>query len=68
MISTAALHGTARKYLCAAKLLRTRRSYDAGAYLCGSAGEIALKVQMCRTLNWTMGSSETRSGAGLRSV
>ena len=37
MISTADLHSTAREYLRAAKLLRTRRSYDVAAYLCGYA-------------------------------
>ena len=35
MITVADLHGTAREYLRAAKLLRTRRSYDAAVYLCG---------------------------------
>ncbi len=61
MISIAALHGTAREYLRAAKLLRTRRSYDAAVYLCGYAVEIALKARICRTLYWTTGFPETNA-------
>ncbi len=61
MISTAALRNTAREYLRAAKLLRTRRSYDASVYLCGYAVEIALKACICRTLNWTTGFPETNA-------
>ena len=59
MISTADLHRTARDYLRAARLLRTRKSYDAAVYLCGYAVEIALKARICRTLNWTTGFPET---------
>ena len=59
MIAIADLHGTAREYLRAAKLLRTRRSYDAAVYLCGYAVEIALKARICRTLKWTTGFPET---------
>ncbi len=59
MISIADLHSTAREYLRAAKLLRTRRSYDAAVYLCGYAVEIALKARICRTLKWTGGFPET---------
>ena len=59
MITLADLHGTAREYLRAAKLLRTRRSYDAAVYLCGYAVEIALKARICRTLKWTAGFPET---------
>ena len=55
MIAIADLHGTAREYLRAAKLLRTRRSYGIAVYLCGYAVEIALKARICRTLNWTRG-------------
>ena len=59
MIAIADLHGTAREYLRAAKLLRTRNSYDAAVYLCGYAVEIALKARICRTLHWTAGFPET---------
>jgi len=59
MISIADLQGMAREYLRAAKLLRTRRSYDAAVYLCGYAGEIALKARICRTLHWTTDFPET---------
>ena len=55
MISIADLHGMAREYLRAAKLLRTRHSYDVAVYLCGYAVEIALKARICRTLNWAAG-------------
>ncbi len=61
MILTADLHSTAREYLRAAKLLRTRKSYDAATYLCGYAVEIALKSRICRTLKWTAGFPETNS-------
>ena len=61
MISTADLRSTAREYLRAAKLLRTRRSYDASVYLCGYAVEIALKARICRTLKWTTGFPETNA-------
>ncbi len=70
MISIADLHGTAREYLRATKLLRTRRSYDASVYLCGYAVEIALKARICRTLKWTTGfpdtSAEFRSKGNLK--
>ena len=59
MITESDLHKTAREYLRAAKLLRTRRSYDSESYLCGYAVEIALKARICRTLNWTTGFPET---------
>ncbi len=59
MIATADLHRTAREYLRAAKLLRTRKSYDAAVYLCGYAVEIALKARICKTLNWIDGFPET---------
>ncbi len=61
MIPITDLHGTAREYLRAAKLLRTRRSYDAAVYLCGYAVEIALKARICRTLRWTSGFPQTAS-------
>ena len=61
MITVVTLRGTAREYLRAAKLLRTRRSYDASVYLCGYAVEIALKARICRTLNWTTGFPETNA-------
>jgi len=70
MILVADLHGTAREYLRAAKLLRARRSYDAAVYLCGYAVEIALKARICRTLGWMTGFPETnaefRSKANLK--
>ena len=59
MISTADLRSTAREYLRAAKLLRTRRSYDASVYLCGYAVELALKARICLTLKWTDGFPQT---------
>lgn len=61
MITIVDLHGTAREYLRAAKLLRTRRSYDAAVYLCGYAVEIALKARICRALKWTTGFPETNA-------
>ncbi len=61
MITESDLHKTAREYLRAAKLLRTRRSYDSESYLCGYAVEIALKARICRTLNWTTGFPETKA-------
>jgi HEPN domain-containing protein len=61
MIAISALNGTAREYLRAAKLLRTRRSYDASVYLCGYAIEIALKARICRMLKWTTGFPETNA-------
>ncbi len=70
MIAISALNGTAREYLRAVKLLHTRRSYDASAYLCGYAVEIALKARICRTPNWTTGfpesSAEFRAKSGLK--
>ncbi len=59
-ITVTDLHGTAREYLRAAKLLRTRRSYDVAVYLCGYAVEIALKARICQALHWTTGFPETR--------
>ena len=61
MITPADLHRTAREYLRAAKLLRTRSSYDAAVYLCGYAVEIALKARICKTLKWTDGFPESAS-------
>ena len=61
MIAISALSGTAREYLRAAKLLRTRHSYDASVYLCGYAVEIALKTRICRMLKWAAGFPETNS-------
>ena len=61
MIAASDLHRTAREYLRAAKLLRTRRSYDVAVYLCGYAVEIALKARICRTLKWTNGFPETNA-------
>ena len=58
MIAITHLRGTAREYLRAAKMLRTRRSYDVAVYLCGYAVEIALKARICRTLHWTTGFPE----------
>ncbi len=60
MIAINDLHKTAREYLRAAKLLRTRQSHDVAVYLCGYAVEIALKARICRTLHWTNGFPETR--------
>ncbi len=61
MLAISDLHATAREYLRAAKLLRTKRSYDAAVYLCGYAVEIALKARICRTLNWSTGFPQTNS-------
>lgn len=61
MIAISDLDGTAREHLRAAKLLRTRRSYDASVYLCGYAVEIALKARICRMLKWTTGFPETNA-------
>ena len=59
MIAVSDLHSTAREYLRAAKLLRTRRSYGVSVYLCGYAVEIALKARICRTLKWATGFPES---------
>ncbi len=67
MISNTHLRSTAREYLRAAKLLRTRRSYNVAFYLCGYALEIALKAQICRTLNWRTGFPETSAEFKLKS-
>ena len=67
MISTADLRSTAREYLRAAKLLRTRRSYDASVYLCGYAVEIALKARICHTVNWAIGFPETAAEFRMKS-
>ena len=61
MLAIIDLRSTAREYLRAAKLLRTRSSYDAAVYLCGYAVEIALKARICQTLNWITGFPETQS-------
>ena len=61
MILTADLHSTAREYLRAAKLLRTRRSYGASVYLCGYAVEIAMKARICKALKWTTGFPDTNA-------
>ncbi len=61
MIAVIALRSTARGYLRAAKLLRTRRSYDASVYLCGYAVEIALKARICKVLKWATGFPETNA-------
>ena len=66
MIAISDLDSTAREYLRAAKLLRTRRSYDASVYLCGYAVEIALKARICRYLKWTTGFPETGKEFGLK--
>ena len=67
MIAISDLNGTAREYLRAAKLLRTRRSYDVAAYLCGYAVEIALKARICQTLNWTTKFPEANAEFKLKS-
>ncbi len=59
MITPADLHRTAREYLRAARLLRTRSSYDAAVYPCGYAVEIALKARICKTLKWADGFPES---------
>jgi len=59
MIAINDLTSTAREYLRAAKLLRTRRSYDVATYLCGYSVEIALKARICRALKWTSGFPDT---------
>ena len=66
MITVTALRSTAREYLRAAKLLRTRRSYDASVYLCGYAVEIALKARICKALKWTSGFPETAKEFSLK--
>lgn len=52
MLTRAELRKTAREYLAAAVILRSRRKYDVAVYLCGYAVEIALKDRTCRTLRW----------------
>lgn len=66
MITIISLRRTAREYLRAAKLLRTRRSYDASVYLCGYAVEIALKARICQTLKWTDGFPQTAKEFALK--
>jgi HEPN domain-containing protein len=58
MIAITDLHGMAREYQRAAKLLRTQKSSNVAVYLCGYAVEIALKARICRTLKWTTGFPE----------
>lgn len=54
MISPAELRASSRAYLRAARVLNRAgsNSADAAAYLCGYAIEIALKVRICRALDW----------------
>jgi len=59
MIANTDLRGMAHEYLHAAKLPRTRRSYDVAVYLCGYAVKIALKARICRALNWSTGFPES---------
>ena len=54
MIALADMEEKARSYLRASRLLSSapNTEYDAAVYLCGYAVEIALKVHLCRTLDW----------------
>lgn len=53
MISVAELDNIARARIEDAKALLTAGRFDGSTYLCGYAVEVALKAQICRTLNWT---------------
>ena len=54
MITIAEMEEQAHSYLSASRILSqaAHAKYDAAAYLCGYAVEIALKVRICRTLGW----------------
>ena len=54
MIAIADLEQAARAYLRASRILSRQghAEYDAAAYLCGYAVEIALKARVCRKLGW----------------
>ncbi len=52
MISVAELDRIAQARLEDAKALLQAGRYDGATYLCGYAVEVALKAQICRTLNW----------------
>lgn len=52
MIGQPELTGIARARIADAEALSRSNRYDGAVYLCGYAVEIALKVRVCRTLEW----------------
>jgi hypothetical protein len=52
VIKREALERIAQQRLADAKALLKARRYRGGVYLCGYAVELALKVRICRTLDW----------------
>jgi hypothetical protein len=52
IIAVADLTDVARERLADAKVLLQAGRYEGGVYLCGYAVEIALKVRVCKSLQW----------------
>jgi HEPN domain-containing protein len=52
MLGQLELTGIARARIADAEALSRSNRYDGAVYLCGYAVEIALKVRICRTLEW----------------
>jgi len=52
MIRVSELDTIAKARLGDAKALLEAKRFDGATYLCGYAVEVALKVRICRTLNW----------------
>jgi hypothetical protein len=53
MISLIDLRKTVKAYLKDSEILFRNRRYDRTIYLCGYAVEIALKLRICKTLQWS---------------
>ncbi len=52
MLGQPELTGIARARIADAEVLSRSDRYDGAVYLCGYAVEVALKVRICRTLEW----------------
>ena len=68
MIPVADLRHLARGSLRDAKALFRARRYDASAYICGYAVEVALKARICRTLRWGGFPASAKDFEGLQSL
>ena len=68
MIPATDLRSIARARLRDAQVLLAARRFDAAAYLCGYAVEVALKARICRTLKWQEFPETTREFRGLQSL
>ena len=53
MISIKELRKTAKAHLKDSEILFQNKRYNGSIYLCGYAVEIALKLRLCKTLQWT---------------